>query len=279
MILHRYIVNVPSRRINIRPVGDLQIGESGFREDLWKKWKRETIEDKTSLIIGMGDYTDRFRPTIDKKLRQVLVTDPSAHIEFDELIMKEIQGIAEEFKPFKGRIIGLHSGHHEHTFYSGVNSVQYLCQLLGVKYLGFVAMVQLILRRGKGSHSIDIFSTHGCGGASLINSDLAKLERTIMPYWDADVFLRGHSTKAYVVDGHPLNCLSSNRGNGELSIQRKKRVLVNTGGFMEGYVQGQTSYVEQANMPPCALGWCTVGIHMPDSKEEKLRINAYATTE
>ena len=172
MELVRYVAKVHSRNLNIRPVGDLQRGERGFRQDLWEKWKREALEDKNSLIIGMGDYSDRFRTTVDKKLIHAVSEDRSAWSELDELLMKEMQELAEELKPFRHRIIGLHCGHHHHQMVYGGCTCQYLCQLLRVRHLGFVALIQLIFSRQKGGgtkpegHKIDIFSTHGCGGAS-----------------------------------------------------------------------------------------------------------------
>lgn len=267
MTLHHHKARISHRKVNIRAFGDLQMGDPGFRKDLWQRWKREALEDSTSLIIGMGDYSNSFRPTIDKKIQHALVEDPEAYNEFDLLVMKEMQGIAEELKPFKHRIIGLHSGHHNHKMMNGGNTDQYLCQLLGVKYLGFVALTRLSIQRSKGStYVINIFSTHGCGGSSLVNSDLANLERKIIPYWDCDLFLRGHSTKVFVFDAHPLNYLSFSNSTGLLSIKKHSRLGVNTGGFMEGYTDGNESYVEQKNMPPCALGWAVVEVHFCNRK-------------
>src|SRR3990167_6449012 len=119
---------------------------------------------------------------------------------------------------------------------SGINTTQYLCQLLKVKYLGFSAMTELAFR-GSWQGNTTIFSTHGCGGAKHVHSDVSKLERDIMPFWDADIFIRGHSTKVFVVHGHPLTKLSLGK-DGALHLQDKKRLLVNTGGFMDGYSEG-----------------------------------------
>ena len=244
------------------------MGDPGFRKDLWNRWKRDALEDSTALIIGMGDYTNSYRVSIDRKIQKVLVEDPEAYNEFDLLCMKEMQEIAEQLKPFKHRIIGLHSGHHTHRMMNGGNTDQYLCQLLGVKYLGFVALTRLNIKRNSSTCSvINIFSTHGCGGSTMVNSDLANIERKIIPYWDCDLFLRGHSTKVFIFDAHPINYLSYDQKNGLLSIRKRSRLGVNTGGFMEGYTDGNESYVEQKNMPPCALGWAIIEIHFRTSSD------------
>lgn len=278
--LLRHRVKTNSRNLNIRPFGDLQMGEAGFRRDLWNKWKKDALADKSSLIIGMGDYSDSFRETISKKLRSVLSSDMSYFAQQDAFLMEQMQKYSEELNPLKNRIIGLHCGHHHWQLRHGGCTCQYLCQLLRTKHLGFVAMTQLVINRGTDVHTLDIYSTHGCGGASTVNSDVANLERKIMPNWDADLYLRGHSTRAYCVEGQPLSYLSFRKtGDTELpSIRRKKRILVNTGGFMEGYIEGTQSYVERSNLPQVALGWCVVELNMNSDRDETIRINVRVET-
>src|SRR3990167_6272499 len=218
MILYHKKIVRHTRRIRIRPFGDLQFGDPGFRQDLWDRWIKEAILDQDSFFIGMGDYSNSFRPTIAKGIKKIMVDDNEAHSELDYMIMKEMQGLAEKLKPIQDRIIGLHTGHNSFDFLNGTNSDNYLCQLLKCKYLGFAAFGTLGVEQGnrdkeKGSHNsrnITIFSTHGCGGSSQSSSDLANLERKILPFWDADIFLRGHSTKVYAAPGAPLHRLSVN---------------------------------------------------------------------
>jgi len=275
----RYRARVNTRQINIRPFGDLQKGSEGFRKDLWNKWKKEALADKTAYFIGMGDYSDNFRTTVDKKIVATISDDSSAWSQFDELMMREMQDLAEELMPFKDRIIGLHCGHHHHKLMNSSCTCQYLCQLLKVRHLGFLAMIQFVFDRGGQSYNIDIFSTHGCGGSSKMSPDISMMENKIVPFWDADLYLRGHSTKAWVTESLPLNRLVWDGKNQMLRIKRKKRLMVNTGGFMEGYTEGKQSYVERTNLPPCSLGWSVVNIHMVDRGEEPVKINAQAFTE
>ena len=274
MELYQYNVNSKSRHLRIRPFGDLQFGDKGFRKDLWERWKRDTLEDKEAVLIGMGDYSNSFRPTIDKRINQVMVDDREAAAELDAMITRDMAGIAEMLKPFKNRIVGLLEGHHYHRMLSGITSTQILCQILGVKYLGFVAVVRLGFRShktGGPGRTVDIFATHGCGGAAFTFSDMQNLERKIMPFWDCDIFLRGHSTKVYCAPGHPLNRLTEHHGSKKLRIVNKNRLLVNTGGFMEGYVKGECSYVEMANIPPCALGWTEIDVWEHNTNDIEIR--------
>lgn len=264
MEIHRYDSFSGSRHLRIRPFGDLQFGAKGFRKDLWERWKRDALVDKESFLIGMGDYSDSFRPTIDKRITAIMADDRSAGGQLDDMVVREMSHIADMLKPFRNRIIGLLEGHHHHRLLSGVTSTQVLCQILKVKYLGFESVIRIGFcssKKSKGSklhaNIVDIFATHGCGGSVYSASDLQNLERKIMPFWDCDIFLRGHSTKVYCVPGHPLNYLSSHE---PYRIMQKNRLLVNTGGFMEGHIEGESTYVEHFNMPPCALGWAVIDV-------------------
>lgn len=263
MILHRKVIVAKKNEITLRPFGDLQFGTAGFQEKLWQRWLKETTEDDRAVVIGLGDYSDSFRPTIQKRLKAAFVDDASAGAQMDEMLMEQMQRIAERLKPIQGKIVGLLEGHHYYRFNnSDITTTQYLCQLLKVKYLGFVSCVQLIVR---GTHAVakalDIFATHGCGGAKLSSTDASRLERDIMPYWDADIFLRGHSTKVYAMPAGALNKFSEAVREGlPLFIKKRNRLLVNTGGFMEGYVEGQSSYVEEKGLPGSALGYATIKI-------------------
>lgn len=242
------------------PFGDLQKGTKGFREDLWEQWLQEAHRDKHAYFIGMGDYSDTFRPTIRKNISKVTKEDASAHQQLDYALEKGMQKFAEDLMPLRDRIIGLHSGHHNWDLLGGMNTDQYLCQLLKVKWLGFEGWTRLSVERSRYHHpTVDIFSTHGCGGAGFTGTDMTALERRIMPYRKAHIYLRGHSTKIYSAPAPPLEYIRNMQG--KMKIGRMPRVLCNTGGFMEGRIEGETSYVEEKNMPPVALGWITIDIN------------------
>lgn len=269
MHLHRYDIAINSRRFRIRPFGDLQIGQHGFRKDLWQRWKADAIADKDSYVIGLGDYSDTFRPTIRARLNGVFADDPESGEQLDDMVAAQVQRLAVELTPLKGRIIGLLEGHHFHRYArTGTTSTQHLCDLLKCKYLGELAMIQLAVKRaGSDRDVIELFAAHGRGGSQFSHGDMANLERNIMPFWDADIYLRGHSTKVYTAPGSDLYQLHRKQ-NGELVIRKKHRILVNTGGFMDGYLEGSSSYVERANMAPAALGWATIEVHYGHSARE-----------
>lgn len=255
MEFHSFRFRSEERRLNIAPFGDLQKGAPGFRGDQWQRWKEERRADRKSLLIGVGDYTDFLRPKMREALTSTMMRDPSVYSQMDDLVQAGMDKLVAELAPFKGRIIGLLEGHHYHRFYSGITSTQYLCNKLRVKYLGFVAGIRLEWERATGhANCIDIFATHGCGGASKVSQDIAAIETKIRPGWNVDIILRGHSTRCFCVHAQPMRELRMGK-TGVLGQVERQCLIVNAGGFMDAYIPGQSSYVEEKNLPHLPLGW------------------------
>lgn len=269
MILREHVVECGGVGTwNIHPVGDLQFGAPGFDDALWKDCVAKIKADPNALTIGMGDYSDHWRPTNQKKLAQAFVGDSDFKESIDELYQAHNRKIFDKLAPIikKGRCLGLLEGHHFHTYASGFTSTQELCQMLGVPYLGKVAYIRLVFGAGrkKGRHypshrwAMKIHAQHGDGGAAFVGPDIANLERKTTPYWNADLFLRGHSTKAWSA-GVPLHDMND-YGKPRLII--KEKWMVNTGGFMAGYIENRETYVSASNMPPARLGYVTVHVQL-----------------
>jgi hypothetical protein len=85
---------------------------------------------------------------------------------------------------------------------------------------------------------------------------MANLEKKIAPYWIADLYFRGHSSKGELA---PLE-LNDITMKGIPRIVKKTRWIVNCPGMMNGYTMGETDYVEAMNLPPASLGYAKVEI-------------------
>lgn len=271
MILRNHFIKVGNvRDINIYPVGDLQFGSDGFADALWKEWTEKVRRDPNALIIGMGDYSDHWRPTNQARLAGAMTGDPEFQASMDEMYQAHNQKIFEKLAPLlkAGRCLGLLSGHHEFTYSYGINSTQELCQKLNVPYLGRMAFLRLIIQDGKKQNTwtLKIHAQHGEGGAATISADVRNLEARTAPFWNADLILRGHSTKVYAF-AIPQMDLTDHRGQDEPRLIEKKVTCVNTGGFMKGYLPGtqqnaRETYVSKKNLPPAHLGYAVVHLHL-----------------
>lgn len=244
----------------------MQFGSTGFAEELWEECAAKIQRDPFGLTIGMGDYSDWWRPTNQLKIDLATAGDGDFKASLDTLYRTHNQKVFEKLAPIikKGRCLGLLSGHHEYTYASGITSTQELCEKLGVPYLHKTAYIRLVFgnaqKRLKDNHgscrawTMLIHAQHGDGGASFVHSDMPNLASKTAPFWEADLFLRGHSTKKWHASYPVIKMTESN----EPRLYETHKHMVNTGGFMRGYIQGEDTYVSKKNMPPAALGYVVV---------------------
>jgi hypothetical protein len=254
--------------------GDLQEGASGYRADLFDRCEKQIMEEK-AYVITMGDIRDNYRPTIMREMAKVFAKDAMARKQFDAESKEQMRHIADRYSKFSDRIITMLEGHHKIDYSDGTTSTQYLCGLLGVPYGGFVSLIQLTLCRGRNHKSgtvVDIFASHGSCKA-------AGMDRKVVGNWDADIFLYGHSCEVEVKGLPPM--FKPSRGALTPSFRRRPRMRASTGGFMEGYVDGERTYVEEANMAPAPLGWVKLGLstrrhHQGDTDHLQVTGEAYS---
>lgn len=277
---HFDIPGATCRTYRLRPFGDLQYGSKGFDRGLWDRFVEEVKADKDGMTIGLGDYTDLFRPSLRGRIDGSFVGDEDSKDNFNSLHRKHMEKVAEMLAPvIKAGIgcLGLVDGHH-YVYYQDtqMTSTQYLCMVLKdmtsrvVPYLGEMTAFVVVrfmwgryrIGHGQASMPLVIHVQHGEGAANFSSTDLIKLERKTAPSFQADLFLRGHSTKLYAA-GHDVLYPAPKSSN----VLHKSILLVNTGGFMRGYDSGgRASYVEKKMLPPARLGWATVNIELTKNK-------------
>ena len=270
-------------RLDLFPVGDLQYGVESFDKNLYRQFMeeyRESEADPRSVTasIGMGDYSDYFRPTNRGKIASMAGDDRDLLKGLDDVLEPHVRSVYHKIKDiFKPRTcLGLLEGHHYFRFSDGTTTTQRLCSMLGVPYLGISAFVVLHMKYRQYVWTQTLHSQHGEGGASSAASDLPKLERGTMPFFEADLYLRGHSTKVYTAPFTRLGVMSPAKISNSNSLtpgvligqpaamKDIKGWMVNTGGFMRGYVDGDAegSYVEKKRLAPAPLGYARVEMHL-----------------
>ena len=252
--------------------GDLQHGTEGFDKEAWGVFKKEFLATPNSWAIGQGDYSDLIRPTMRARLLGVLAHDDSAREQQDNMAMDEYWKIADFMSFLKGRVVGLHAGHHDWTFADGTNGTQKLCNYLKTAYLGWMARIRFSfnLLNNSGVKTKKIFSLlghgismHGTGSALYPSTDSRWLENKIWPFWEADWYVRGHSTK---LNAYPVT-RNYPKQKGSPGNHEKIRWLINSGGFHRGYTDGwKSSYVERLGLPPSALGWSVLEVKIKQVK-------------
>lgn len=250
----------PNTRFNLMPFGDLQAGSPVFMKDKWDEYVADVKATRNVITIGMGDYTDNFRPTIQGRLYAALGRDDSSKT-IDQMHQKQIrEDVYPLLKPVVANSVclGLLGGHHDLTYSDGTNSTQYLCRLLGVPYLGDgEAMIRVHLKIGTIVLSFDIYATHGQGNGNAVGSPISKLQR-MLAHMDVDIALRGHSCDKFIFQEPQYYLTHSNPPR----LRCRNRIIANCGSFSDGRSEGDTTYVEKANLNPKAVGYIQIHINV-----------------
>lgn len=247
-------------RFNLMPFGDLQAGSAVFMKGKWDEYVADVKNTRNVITIGMGDYTDNFRPTIQGRLYAALGRDDSSKT-IDQMHQKQIrEDVYPLLKPVVANSVclGLLGGHHDLTYSDGTNSTQYLCRLLGVPYLGDgEAMIRVHLKIGTICLSFELYATHGQGAGGAVGSSIAKLQK-MLGHMDVDVILRGHSCDKFIFQEPQYYLSKSNPPR----LRQRNRIIANCGSFSDGRSEGETTYVEKANLTPKAVGYIQIHINI-----------------
>lgn len=247
--------------ISIFLFGDRQEGSQSYVEEAWQEFKNEFRKTKNAYAIGLGDYADWLRPSMRVRLLEPLSHDSSARQMLDTEIRRGHDKIIDKMEFLKGRLLGLHEGHHNWGFASGENTDQRLASALKTTYLGWVASHRLVLFRnqaGKPSKTYTIVTTHGNSNSRNFKASVGWMERSLMESFNADHYVCGHGCK----NG---NFEPFERGNirrtGPAGVDRQIVRGMLVGGFTRAFTDGwKSDYVERAGLSPQAMGWGIIRI-------------------
>ncbi len=247
----------PWNEIQVMPIGDVQLGQTGCRKDKLKEDVAWALKQGNVYFLGMGDYIDLFSPSNRYQWRSGKFYDTAI-----EAMEDKAHGLITEFlslvKGSEGHWLGLLEGDHYFAFEDGTTSDTLIAKELKTTFLGSCAFLRLNFKRAgsHGSASCKIWAHHGKGNGLTPHTPLLRLEH-MMAYFNADAYLIGHQHKAPAVKVPFMDMTNQAPYN----LTAKTRALCGTGGYFEGYHQGSTmagrpkgSYVECGMMPPVSLG-------------------------
>ena len=228
------VIETKSEQIEIIPFGDTHLGNSNCQ---WKKFQElisYIANTPNCYAIGMGDYLDSILPK-DTRF------DPSEEF---RVIEQNINQIIDTLKPIKDKIICLLTGNHEYHLHSAGygDPVKRIAAELGIPYAGFSAFIKIKVLPKTHKPSLVIYAHHGWSAGRRTGNVINNVEN-LAQYWDADVYLVGHSHKLWSTRQVKI-------GWGG----QRKIVFGNTGTFLETCSWGTTSYSERGGFPPLKLG-------------------------
>lgn len=234
--------------------------------DLLKEWVEKVRRTPNGFALLLGDSHDGVRTHYRDHIRSYR-SDQNSQILLDDFIRKDVRDLAKVLEPIKGKILGAIRGNHYWEFADGTNTEQYLCQLLGLRYLGVVGLIRVDFKhKEKVRNSMVIYAHHhgGTKGARTTGGDMGALERAEGQF-DADVYVLGHTHRRYGVKLPKLSLTS--KGNPP-RIREHSKALIRAGSFLKGFKEDFPTvaqphfptYAEEGALRPLDLGWVELHI-------------------
>jgi len=220
------------------------------------------------LGVFTGDTQDCARTHYRDHLRGYRA-DANSQAALDAWSKKDVRDLAKLLKPIRHKIIGAIKGNHLFEFSDGVNTEQYLCQLLDIPYLGPMAAVRLEFRdkAGRMAHQMTLVGHHngGSNGGGSPGADVTAMKR-LENAWDADIYVLSHTHRRGFIK-EPILTLSA---KGEPRVVERCKVFIRSGAFLKGYKDDfptvdkfhAPNYAEEKAYRPTDLGWVTANIKL-----------------
>jgi hypothetical protein len=237
------------------PISDIHYDGKGRNSlcDIAKLRKnlKETVDEKT-IILGVGDWFGGIIPSDVKRYRKE--HDGAAG---DDILDEQVDGLAEEFMPYREQIYGIGDGNHEDSIlqHCSTDLIKRLVAKLNtgiqkpIVRLGFSWLLQLrFLENGGRSRVLVVRGHHGWGGGSRTEgADITKFAHDVK-FWQAGLFLYGHVHKLKINDIEE-GCMV---GDSNWKTFRKRMVVCGT--YQKTYSNnGATTYAEKKGYPPTSL--------------------------
>lgn len=228
------MIETTSEEIEIVPIGDVHLGNTNCKLQLFQKVIERITHTPNSYIIGMGDYIDAITPK-DKRFDLA---------QCGTFINDQIEKMIELLKPIKDRILCLLTGNHDYKLHTEGygDPVRRMCKELECDYAGYSCFVKLKVMPDTHLRSLIIYAHHGWSSGRRTGNVVNSVE-SCAQYWDADVYLFGHSHKLWSTRQMRIGWYG-----------KKKVIFANTGSFLETCLEDTTGYGERAGYPPQKLG-------------------------
>lgn len=243
------------RRWRIWAIGDLHLYNRACIESEIDLMIDEIKNDPHALWIGLGDYADCIT-MYDKRFDAQEVAPSKREKFFERLPARIVEDVCAKFEPIAKQCLGLGRGNHEDTMETrhDIALTKDVCENLGVRYLDYCSIFDLVFKSPREKAVFKIFTHHGAGFATTTGGKINKLKKVMTEVIEADIYLMGHSHEQMDL---PLVHLYQDADG---TLRQKKKLGVITGAYLATYREGCTSYGEKKLYSPVALGSVAVTI-------------------
>jgi predicted phosphodiesterase len=251
---YRHVLKGRAEELKIKPIFDVHLGSPLCDLNALREYLSES--DKDTVFICGGDLLDCIIVSDTKRYRK-----GGDNNEGEAIIDDQIDKMVKILSPYKDRILGIGNGNHEDniTIRCGTNPSARIAKAINVPELGYSWLYRIFLDRKVGKNTdtrmITIRGHHGwSGGSRTQGADLTKYSRDVA-YWDADLFLYGHTHR---LQSDEIPRLGLNKA-GKLIARPKAMVICGT--YLKTFSQDTTpSYSEKAGYPPLTIGGASISL-------------------
>ena len=238
------------------------------------------------MCFGGGDYTDGISPS-NRKLLSAAYVRGEVYDTFMDMMKAGSDEQVNEFisltNPLKGKIPFMLKGHHMYQYVTrqrdGTHMLRTsdhdIAEALGSRFLGepgpekASALVTFRFpapRADAPRPELRMFAMHGEGAGGTFASALTKLEKQMRGF-TADVYFTGHHHT--LVGGRGVK-LAEDKAT-ETKLKATDSLLVSGGSWLKGFLLNETTYAEDGQMVPLAIGAPIIHIKRRDDGSFRVR--------
>jgi hypothetical protein len=192
-VIEKTITCYPNQIFHLYPLGDIHLGSIHCSEDSIEAKIQEILNERNSLVLGMGDYCD----CILKNDPRFDIEGLAPWVERGNIVEAQRKRVNLLFKELakKGKILGFLTGNHEETIHLHYQDdiTWNICQDLGIPYCGYHCFIVLNFTWRKSSNvfQVIIHAWHGAGASQTEGARVMRLMRLVNDI-QADIYLMAH---------------------------------------------------------------------------------------
>lgn len=253
-VTHNITISANEPRCLI-PVSDIHMGHVDFDKDFACKtiaW----IKKKGAMVFLIGDLIDGICHK-DVRFENDSIAPDFKH-RLGDLHVYQVERVLELLDPIKDQIIFTMAGNHEdtvlkHYLYPATKTI---ADALGVPVLTDPGYCVLKFDDSGSKRSVNCLCTHGGFlGGRMRGAKVNAMER-LPASFEADLYFAGHTHDVWVTKKTPVRL--SRKGK----IEKKKIYFVNTGSFMDTYLESEVStWASRKLFDPIAPGVARVDFY------------------
>lgn len=254
---HRVSLKSMDDVVTFSPFGDVHREAEHHCERKWKEYLAYARDLERPVFVGIGDYHD-FGSASERAAFKKMDLHSDTRRTITLRCLEEADRFVDEIAFMIPNLVGLAGGNHDMGLEQDgrlFTQTQYICEKLGVPFLGVACLMRLQLSCHGSVASQDVFLHHGKGGGATKGASLNTVDK-MRNVARASIYCQGHNHDR---GAWPVTTV---RLDQNMKIVEEEQYLCRTGSFLKAYEPGSASYNVDACRAPSSLGWISLDLQM-----------------